>query len=76
MLDVKALKLLVSEKIGLVFLVEKTVDGFIVIVEANSGKHVLVSQRGGARVFRNLDTVYSFLKKMNANYFKVQVNNG
>lgn len=75
-MNVRDLKFLVNENMDLIFIVEKTTGGFIVIVETNSGRHVLVSQRGGSRIFRTLDTVYSFLQKMNANNFKVLVNNG
>ena len=74
-MDIRDLKVLVKENINLSFTVKKKIDGFIIIVDSNSGQYVLATQRGGARTFRNLDTVYSFLKKMNAIHFKVQVNN-
>lgn len=73
-MNVRDLKVLVKENISLSFTIKESVEGFTIIVDADSGSYVLASQRGGARTFKNLDTVYSFLKEMNATCFKVQVN--
>lgn len=74
-LHVKDLRLLTSERVGLRFQVKSVNDGFVLYIFTDTGQYTLLSQRRGQRVFKNLDTLFSFLKELKIHEFEVQVYN-
>ncbi len=73
--SVKDLKLLTAEKVELRFQVRPVIRGFTLHIFSSTGHHSLISQRGSQRVFKTLDTLYSFLSDLDINKFEVQVYN-
>jgi len=45
--------------------------GFVVVIRYGSSERLLASMRGGARVFPNLTTLATFLRKLGATVFTV-----
>ncbi|KHT39923.1 hypothetical protein RJ46_18250 [Vibrio sinaloensis] len=74
-INVKELKLLVSEKVELQFQVRPEVSGFTLYIFTSTGQHSLISQRGSKRVFKTLDALFSFMRVLEINRFEVQVYN-
>ena len=47
--------------------------GFVLVVRTEGGERVLAAQRGPSRVFRRLDAVARFLRKLGLYSFAVEV---